>query len=132
MKAIDFITSGQAFPMPGATRFVRLRAKRSASPYNPDSTTDDWTEPDTLEFEGALASSSGMRTPDGLSLGMESVAYITVNEPDIDIRSGDRIRAEPDDGRTWVVTHVPSSDRNAFTGFRPTREIQLAEWKGDA
>lgn len=130
-SALDWITDGGgAFPMPGATRFKRLRAKPSTpSPYNPErlSPSEGYDE---LEFHGALASSSSRRVPEGLDTGVESVAYLTVNDPGIDIQVNDTIIPVPDDGRRWTVTGFPSSDPNAFTGWRPTREIQLGEWKG--
>lgn len=131
MNALDWITNvGGAFPMPGATRFKRIRTKPSTpSPYNPDRMIQTG-ETEELEFLGALASSSSRRVPDGLDTGVESVAYLTVNDPGIDIQVNDTIIPVPDDGRRWTVTGFPSSDPNAFTGWRPTREIQLGEWKG--
>lgn len=130
-SALDWITDGGgAFPMPGATRFKRIRPKPSTpSPYNPDRTIQTG-ETEELEFLGALASSSSRRVPDGLDTGVESVAYLTVNDPGIDIQVNDTIIPMPDDGRRWTVTGFPSSDPNAFTGWRPTREIRLGEWKG--
>ncbi|NEG56135.1 hypothetical protein [Bifidobacterium platyrrhinorum] len=116
--------------MPGARRFIRLRARPVADDYDPTDTTDDWTDPEQLAFRGALASSSSMRTPDVLDRRTTTAAYLTVPDPTVDIRVGDRIRADPADGVVWSVTGVPSRDVNAFTGWHPTTEIQLTEWKG--
>lgn len=116
--------------LPAATRFVRLRASRKADPYNPAQTTEDWTKPVELEVRGALASSSSTRTPDVLDVQTTSTAVLTVADPNADIRLGDRIRPEPADGRMWEVSGFPSRDANAFTGWQPTLEVQLTEWKG--
>lgn len=130
-SAFDWITDGGgAFPMPGATRFKRLRAAKRPSPYNPSDTVEDWEHPEELEFQGALTQSSSTRTVDGLREQTGTSGYITSNDPTLDIKAGDRIQAVPDDGRRWEVSADPSSDVNAFTGFRPTLEIPIAEWRG--
>lgn len=122
------------FGLNGATAFVRLRAREEISPYNPAQKTYDWNAPDRLSFYGALsssASSSTSRTPtDLLSIMTTSTATLTVADPLIDICVGDRIQSVPDDGRIWEVTGIPSRDVNAFSGWRPTAEITLTEWKG--
>lgn len=128
--ALDFVNDANGFAMPGATRFRRLRARHVPNPYNPNETGDDWTKPDTLEFTGALASSSSTRMTDGLREQTDSNAVLTIADPNIDIRVGDRIETLPDDGRRWTVTGFPSHDANAFTGYRPTTEINLRETRG--
>ena len=30
----------------------------------------------------------------------------------------------------WEVSGFPSRDVNAFTGWQPTMEVQLTEWRG--
>lgn len=127
MSIIDDIN---ASGLPAATRFVRLRASRKPDPYNPAQTTEDWTKPVELEVRGALASSSSTRTPDVLDVQTTSTAVLTVADPNADIRIGDRIRPEPADGRMWEVSGFPSRDANAFTGWQPTLEVKLTEWKG--
>lgn len=130
-SALDWITDGGgAFPMPGATRFKRLRAARYPSPYNPSDTVEDWDHPEELEFQGALTQSSSTRTVDGLREQTGTSGYITSNDPTLDVRAGDRILAVPDDGRRWEVSADPSRDVNAFTGVRPTIEIPITEWRG--
>lgn len=130
-SALDWITDGGgAFPMPGATRFKRLRASKRPSPYNPSDTVEDWDHPEELEFQGALTQSSSTRTVDGLREQTGTSGYITSNDPMLDVRAGDRIQAVPDDGRRWEVSADPSRDVNAFTGFRPTIEIPITEWRG--
>lgn len=127
----DMNAGGGAFAMAGATRFIRLRAKRKANPYNPAQHEPDWSvPPDELAIMGALSSSSSTRTPDTLDTQTASTAYLTIPDPDADIRTGDRIRADPDDGRLWEVDGFPSKDVNAFTGLRLTLECRLAERKG--
>ncbi len=131
----DFDTSltqgtSYEFPMNGATQFTRLRAKRIPSIYNPQQSSLTWDNPDTLTFTGALAASTSSRTVDYLDERFTSTAVLTVADPNIDIQVGDRIRSTPDDGRIWQVTGFPSRDVNAFTGWQPTTEINLTEWKG--
>nr|DAL64916.1 MAG TPA_asm: head closure knob [Caudoviricetes sp.] len=116
--------------MPGATKWRRLRAKKVKDRYSGKLTGEDWKHPDVLEFAGSLASSSSMRTPDALREETTSTAYLTSADPSLDIMSGDRIRAMPDDGRCWEVSGYPSRDRNAFTSWRPTIEIPLSEYRG--
>ena len=131
MSLLDELNAGAGFDMAGATRFIRLRAKRKADPYNPAQNEPDWTQqPDELAVMGALSSSSSTRTPDTLDDATSSAAYLTIPDPDADVRIGDRIRADPDDGRLWEVDGFPSKDANAFTGWRPTLECRLTERKG--
>lgn len=127
----DMNAGGGAFAMAGATRCIRLRAKRKANPYNPAQHEPDWSvPPDELAIMGALSSSSSTRTPDTLDTQTESTAYLTIPDPTADVEIGDRIRTDPDDGRLWEVDGFPSKDVNAFTGWRPTLECRLTERKG--
>lgn len=132
MSLIDDLNSAVGVSaMAGATRFIRLRAKRKANPYNSAQNEPDWSvPPDELAITGALASSSSMRTPDTLDTQTASTAYLTIPDSTADVRIGDRIRADPDDGRLWEVDGFPSKDVNAFTGWRPTLECRLTERKG--
>lgn len=116
--------------MPGVTKWRRLRARKVNDPYSGEQSGEDWSNPETLDFTGALASSSSTRTPDGLREQTTSTAYLTSPDPTLDIMPGDRIRALPDDGRLWEVDGFPSKDVNAFTGWRPTLECRLTERKG--
>ena len=127
----DLNAGGGVFAMAGATRFMRLRAKRKTNPYNPAQHEPDWSvPPDELVIMGVLSSSSSTRTPDTLDTQTASTAYLTIPDPDTDVKIGDRIRADPDDGRLWEVDGFPSKDANAFTGWRPTLECRLTERKG--
>lgn len=132
MSAYEYIGMSRegGFALPGATRFQRLRAKRVPNRYDPAHPGEDWTNPDTLDLMGALASASSVRTPDALDRETTSVAYLTIADPAADVRVGDRIRPVPDDGRCWEVSGFPSRDVNAFTGWQPTMEASLTEWKG--
>ena len=124
----DMNAGGGGWRMPGVTKWRRLRAKRKANPYNP---AQNWSvPPDELAIMGALSSSSSIRTPDTLDTQTESTAYLTIPDPTADVKIGDRIRADPDDGRLWEVDGFPSKDANAFTGWRPTLECRLTERKG--
>ena len=128
MSVLDYI--GDSGFMPGRTKFRRLRANRKTDPNNGRFTLPDWNDPQILEFEGAFASSSSTMSADTLREQTESTATLTVPDPSADIRLHDRITAVPDDGTVWEVTGVPSHDVNAFTGWQPTLEIQLTNWKG--
>jgi hypothetical protein len=130
MNGIDDYLAAGVFALDGATGFMRLRAGETASDYNPNQASRDWDHPILLPVSGALSSSSSRRTPDGLREQTTSTATLTIDDPDADIKLGDRIRPDPDDGRCWEVTGFPSRDVNAFTGWQPTLEIQLTEHKG--
>ncbi len=131
MSLLDDLTAGGGWRMPGVTKWRRLRAKRKTNTYNPAQNEPDWSvPPDELVIMGALASSSSMRTPDTLDTQTASTAYLTIPDPTADVKIGDRIRADPDDGRLWEVDGFPSKDVNAFTGWRPTLECRLTERKG--
>lgn len=116
--------------MPGATKWRRLRARKVDDSYSGEQAGEDWSNPETLDFAGALASSSSTRTPDGLREQTTSTAYLTSPDPTLDIMPGDRIQALPDDGRCWEVSGYPSRDVNAFTSWQPTIEIPLSEYRG--
>lgn len=116
--------------MPAALAYTRLRATRKPDPYNPKRTVEDWTNPDRLTVRGFMASSSSRRTPDGSREETASAAVLTIPDPTADIQIGDRIERQPYDGRRWEVTGFPSNDVNPWTGWQPTLEIQLEEWKG--
>lgn len=78
----DLNPAGGVFSMAGATRFMRLRAKRKTNPYNPAQNEPDWSvPPDELAIMGVLASSSSMRTPDTLDTQTASTAYLTIPDP---------------------------------------------------
>lgn len=130
MSLLDDLTAGGGWRMPGATKWRRLRAKKVMDRYSGELTGEDWDHPDVLEFNGSLSSSSSMRSPDALREETTSTAYLTSTDPSLDIMPGDRIRAMPDDGRCWEVSGYPSRDVNAFTGWRPTIEIPLSEYRG--
>lgn len=130
MSLLDELTTDGGWHMPGVTKWRRLRAKKVDDPYSGEATGEDWSNPDTLDFTGTLASSSSTRTPDSLREQTASTAYLTSPDPTLDIMPGDRIRAMPDDGRRWEVSGYPSRDQNAFTGWQPTIEIPLREYRG--
>lgn len=130
MSLLDELNVFDGWNMSGVTKWRRLRAKPVDDAYSGDATGEDWTNPDVLEFSGSLTSSSSTRVPNGLREQTSSIAYLTVPDPKLDIVPGDRIRAVPDDGRRWEVSGYPSRDANAFTGWNPTVEIPLHEYRG--
>ena len=62
----DLNAGGGGWRMPGVTKWRRLRARKVDDPYSGEQAGEDWSNPETLDFTGALASSSSTRTPDGL------------------------------------------------------------------
>lgn len=126
----ELFDTPDAFPMGSLDRFVRLRAGKTANPYNPDAGGSDWANPEELVVEGFLASSSSATRTSDLDRRVSSTAVLTIPDPDVDIKVGDRIRPEPADGRMWTVGGIPARARNPFTGWHPTMEVQLEEVVG--
>lgn len=129
-RPIDYVSSPVGMTMPAATPFTRLRAGIKPSPYNPQHTLEDWDNPSRMEFMGFLASTSSVVSPDANREETTSTAILTVPDPLVDIKKGDRILQADEPDRQWEVTGVPSRDQHPFTGWRPTCEISLTEWKG--
>lgn len=106
----------------------RLRAEGEYDPYNPLHMVPNWDgEVDELVFNGFISTSSSVMSPDGAREQVTTDATLTVADPNIDIRRGDRIK---DGGRVYVVDVVPSVDANPFTGWQPTLEVGLLEVEG--
>lgn len=105
----------------------RLRATEAVDPYNGRRTVPDWTIPDELEFNGFIASQTSAMTPEGAREENVATAMLTVEDPGIDIRRGDRIVFS---GRTFIVDGVPEADANPFTGWCPTMQVRLQEVLG--
>lgn len=106
----------------------RLRAPLVEDPYNPARTVPDWDgEVDELAFNGFISTSSSVMSPDGAREQVATDATLTVADPTVDIRRGDRIE---DGARVYTVDVVPSVDANPFTGWQPTLEVGLQEVEG--
>ena len=106
----------------------RLRAPHVEDPYNPARTVSDWDgEVDKLVFNGFIATASSVMTPDGAREQAVTAATLTVADPTVDIRRGDRIK---DGSHVYTVDVVPSVDANPFTGWQPTLEVGLQEVEG--
>lgn len=106
----------------------RLRAPLVEDPYNPARTVSDWDgEVDELAFNGFISTSSSVMSPDGAREQAVTAVTLTVADPTVDIRRGDRI----DDGaHVYTVDVIPSVDANPFTGWQPTLEVGLQEVEG--
>ncbi|NMW88054.1 hypothetical protein [Mobiluncus curtisii] len=114
------------FDMP--QRFERLRAKFETDPYDPDSPgVPDWSSPDVLEFEGFLTESTSTILPDSVREQVSTSGVLTVTDPSLDIRVGDRVRQG---GKIWQITGRPAKDKNPFTGWQPTLEITIQQLEG--
>lgn len=106
----------------------RLRAPLVEDPYNPARTVSDWDgEVDELAFNGFIATASSVMTPDGAREQAVTAVTLTVADPTVDIRRGDRIK---DGLHVYTVDVVPSVDANPFTGWQPTLEVGLQEVEG--
>ena len=106
----------------------RLRAPLAEDPYNPARTVSDWGgEVDELAFDGFIATASSVMTPDGAREQAVTAVTLTVADPTVDIRRGDRIK---DGSHVYTVDVVPSVDANPFTGWQPTLEVGLQEVEG--
>lgn len=111
-----------------ATTLTRIRYGTKPNPYNPDREIPDPSKSDKLEFQGFISTVSSATTPDAARQETVTTATLTVPDPAVDITVGDRVR-EPS-GRIWQVDGIPTADANPWTGWRPTLEANLTEWKG--
>ena len=66
-------------------------------------------------------------SPDGAREQVVTDAALTVADPNVDIKRGDRIK---DGSHVYTVNVVPSVDANPFTGWQPTLEVGLQEVEG--
>lgn len=108
--------------------FKRLRAPLVEDPYNPARTVSDWDgEVDELAFNGFISTSSSAMSPDGAREQAVTAVTLTVADPTVDIKRGDRIE---DGSHVYTVDVVPSVDANPFTGWQPTLEVGLQEVEG--
>ncbi len=106
----------------------RLRADAVYDPYNPLKMVPDWDgELNELAFNGFISTASSVMSPDGAREQAVTSVTLTVADPTVDIRRGDRIK---DGGRVYVVDVVPSVDASPFTGWQPTLEVGLLEVEG--
>lgn len=106
----------------------RLRTEGEYDPYNPLHKVPNWDgEVDELAFNGFISTSSSVMSPDGAREQVATDATLTVADPTVDIRRGDRIK---DGSHVYTVDVIPSVDANPFTGWQPTLEVGLQEVEG--
>ena len=106
----------------------RLRAKGGFDPYNPLHMVPNWDGAvDELAFNGFISTSSSVMSPDGAREQVVTDATLTVADPNVDIKRGDRIK---DGSHVYTVNVVPSVDANPVTGWQPTLEVGLQEVEG--
>ncbi|QHJ77024.1 MAG: hypothetical protein [Caudoviricetes sp.] len=126
--AADYI-QGRAGLMACSQTYERLRRPSVPDPYNPDSTVPGgWDQAVSITVHGVLASKSSLEQPDPVRSEAISTAVLILDDPDADMRRGDRIKAA--DGRLWDVQGYPHADINPFTGWRPTLACDLQEVTG--
>lgn len=109
---------------PDGQQVFRDRRKLIPDPYNPDSTTPgDWDDPDTIDLEGFVASSSSSSMSDATRNQVLTSKSLYLTDPSADVLVGDRIRWG---NSKMYVEALPSADVNPFTGWQPVVEIPLS------
>lgn len=108
--------------------FVVIRPAGKPDPYTEGATIPDWANTTETTITGFLAHQSSVETPDENRDELAETATLTVDQPEADIRVGDRVREE--DGRLWQVEGIPVSETNPFTGWRPVTVVNLRRWEG--
>ena len=127
--AIDYVQQNSTFSLQYTSRFTRQRRKQVVDPYDPDSSTlGDWTDTDDIQVDGALASLTSTEQDNAARSEVLSTAKFVSDNPNIDVRRGDRLLAS--DGRKWNVVGYTTRDRNPFTGWQPTLVAALQEVVG--
>ena len=110
------------------SEFVRQRAVLVADPYDPDAAgVPSWDAPDEVTVWGYLASISSTEGADPVRRQVLAAKQLVLDDPGADVERGDRIRQG---ARVWVVVGFPVVDMNPFTGWRPTRVVNLEEVQG--
>lgn len=107
--------------------FIRQRAERITDPYNPDASVDDWGSPDEEPLEGYFELQSSTEQVDAGREQAITIRTLVLNDPDADVRRGDRI-VEGD--KVWTVQGFPEAPRNPFTNWRPGLWVRLIEGVG--
>ena len=122
-------TASSPFGFQFTQEFTRKRRKRIVDPYDPDNTVfGDWSDTDDITVPGGIASLSSTEIDDAVRSEAVSTASFVCDDPNVDVQRGDRIIAA--DGRAWLVIGYPTTDRNVFTGWRPTLVANLQEVTG--
>ena len=110
------------------SEFVRQRAVLVPDPYDPDAAgVPSWDTPDELTVWGYLASASSIEGADPVRRQIVTAKQLVLDNPNVDVDRGDRIRQG---SRVWTVVGFPESDTNPFTGWQPTRVVNLEEVQG--
>lgn len=128
MTAQGFVEA-EGFGFDVTTRFVRQRAVMVTDPYDPEAPgVPDWGDPDELEVWGYFASQSSIGQDDAVRSQLITTKQLVLDDPDADVQLGDRI--ETASGDVYRVTGIPEVDVNPFTGWRPTRVVNLEHGVG--
>jgi len=107
--------------------FTRQRARRVPDPYNPDSEVYDWADPVEVSVDGYFEAGSSSEQSDPVRNQVLSFSTLVIEDPDADVRRGDRIVQGE---KTWTVQGFPTAPRNPFTGWRPGLFVRLKEGTG--
>lgn len=128
--ALSFIGgTSKGMEFPHGSELVRERRRQIPDPYNPDRTSPgDWDDaPVQLPVSGFVSSTSSSPTRDAARSDIDSVMFLYLDDPDADVRAGDRIVYA--DGIGYVRSK-PAADINPWTGWQPVKEIRLYETEG--
>ena len=110
------------------SEFVRQRAVLVPDPYDPDAAgVPSWDTPSEVTVWGYLASISSTEGADSVRRQVLAAKQLVLDDPGADVERGDRIRQG---SRVWTVVGFPEADMNPFTGWRPTRVVNLEEVQG--
>ncbi|KAB1662822.1 hypothetical protein [Pseudoclavibacter sp. CFCC 13611] len=113
---------------PRAEVFTRLRAGLLTDPYDPETVIGmDWAHPDELEVYGFFASQQSLEQSDPVRAQIITTKQLVLESPDADVQAGDRIRKGD---QTWSVTGEPAADINPWSGWRPSRVVNLENVTG--
>lgn len=117
--------------MGAAMRFldqcVRVRARRTADPYNADRLIEDWVDPLRLDLSGFFDEDSSQDVADAVR--KQKVSRMTLYLPtSADVLASDRIERTVDGVlEVWSIDGEHESPRNPFTNRRPYRAVKI--WK---
>ncbi|MFJ4173995.1 hypothetical protein [Microbacterium sp. NPDC089696] len=121
-------TGGDGFGFEHGEIVERLRAGLVEDRYSKKLVRQDWNNPEVLTIVGASIGSVGQTQADGSQRRQTTVAaLLTVTDPNADVVIGDRIRRG---AQVWSCVEFPETDKNPFTGWRPTLVIALEEYHG--
>lgn len=131
MSWLDSLSDGfPAMEFGAGETVIRERRQPVADPYDPTAQVPGtWEDPlATLTIENVFVASSSSTAPvDATRSQILTDKSLYCTDPDVDVRSGDRIRRGVE---VFYVNVRPAADTNPFTGWQPVVEIPLDMTEG--